>query len=67
MNLEKIKKELERMEEAESKILDILLYGQSSGISDEEIKLASNTLLDITKYIIELKEYIEKAEGGQNE
>lgn len=69
MNLEKIKKELVRMEDAESKILDILLYSNFniSAIASEEVRLAVNTLFDISKYIMELKHYIEKIEGGQDE
>ena len=69
MNLEKIKKELVRMEDAESKILDILLYSNFniSAIASEEVKLAVNTLFEITKHIMELKYYIKKMEGGQNE
>jgi hypothetical protein len=67
MNLEKIKKELERMEDAEAKILDILLYGHAGGATDSETKLATSTLFDVTKYIMELKYYIEQLEGDQDE
>ena len=67
MNLQKIKKELERMEDAESKILDILIYGLTGGATTKEIKLASSTLFDVTKHIMDLKYYIEQLEGDEDE
>ena len=67
MNLEKLRKELERMEDAESKILDILIYGLTGGATAKEIKLASSTLLDVTKHIMDLKYYIEQLEGDEDE
>ena len=67
MNFEKLRKELERMEDAESKILDILIYGLTGGATAKEIKLASGTLLDVTRHIMDLKYYIEQLEGDEDE
>ena len=65
MNLETLKKELERMEDAERKILDILSLGM--GATEKEIKMASSTLFEVAGFIMELKRYIEQLEGDQNE
>ena len=65
MNVERVRKELIRMEDAERKLLDILSLGM--GATEKEIKLATSTLFDVAGYIVELKEYIKRLEGEQDE
>ena len=65
MNLETLKKELKRMEDAERKILDILSL--DGGVTEKEIKMASSTLFEVAGYIIQLKQHIERLEGEQDE
>ena len=66
-NLEVIKEELRKMEEAESKMLIIAAYGTGNM---EEDKLVVEKLFEVSKYIIEIKEIIrimENEQGGRNE
>ena len=65
LNLETLKKELKRMEDAERKILDILSL--DGGVTEKEIKMASSTLFEVAGYIIELKKHIKQLEGEEDE
>ena len=67
MNLEIIKEELRKMEDAESKMLTIAAYGTGNAAED---KLIVEKLFEVAKYIIEIKDIIktmEKEQGGENE
>ena len=66
MNLEIIKEELRKMEQAEEKMLLIAAYGTGNL---EEDKMVVEKLFEVAKYIIEIKEIIKKMEeeGGHNE
>ena len=63
-NLEVLKEELRRMEDAESKMLTIAAYGTGNV---EEDRLVVEKLFEVSKYIIEIKEIIRKMEMGRNE
>lgn len=63
-NLEVIKEELRKMEDAESKMLTIAAYGTGNPSED---KLVVEKLFEVAKYIIEIKEIIRRIEGGQDE
>ena len=64
MNLEIIKEELRKMEDAESKMLTIAAYGTGN---EEEDKLIVEKLFEVAKYIIEIKEIIRKMEEDRYE
>lgn len=64
MNLEIIKEELRKMEDAESKMLTIAAYGTGNPNED---KLVVEKLFEVSKYIIEIKEIIKRMEDEQDE
>lgn len=64
MNLDIIKEELRKMEDAEAKMLIIAAYGTGN---PEEDKLVVEKLFEVAKYIVEIKEIIKKMEGGEYE
>jgi hypothetical protein len=59
MNLEIIKEELRKMEQAEEKMLLIAAYGTGNA---EEDKLIVEKLFEVAQYIIEIKDIIRKME-----
>ena len=66
VRIEHVKEQLERMKEAEDKLLTILSYSGQE-VTDEEMKTASAALFDVVNHIVELKNLIKTMEGGQDE
>jgi hypothetical protein len=66
MNIDIIKEELRKMEEAEEKMLLIAAYGTGNM---EEDKMIVEKLFEVAQYIVEIKEIIKimEEEGGQDE